>query len=137
MYVGIWRCFCEDGWVWKTTKKFADGLFWTLECNDTSRLLEKKRRKKKKRKTLCCKIWTWRLEMPATPIPMFTCKWSYFKGLYPKHTDAWYFTAHMSKNRIQNTWVKHPWEKSRQTSLQTKFHWKIFIRPSAIISKSV
>ena len=63
-------------------------------------------------------------------IPM--SKWSYFKVLYHSIHDV--SQSIISKNRKQNTWVKHP-EKILQAKLLKKFHCIIFTRLSAIIHK--
>ena len=72
----------------KTTNKFAD----RFECNDTLKLLKKK---KKKKPLLTCKIWTWHLEMRATPFPMFISIMVYFT------------IKHIVKIKKKNTRAKH------------------------------
>ena len=54
-----------------------------------------------------------------------------FSGLIPQHTFC--FTKHMSKNCKQNTFEK----KVQANLLKKKFQWRIFVRLSAIIYKSV
>ena len=71
--------------------------------------------------------------MPATPFPMCTCKWTYCKPLSDTIYD-------ISSNIIIKNCKKIPfpwgWEYIPATLLK-KFHWKIIIRPGAIISKLV
>ena len=102
--------------------------------NDTSWL--KKKKKKKKKKTLClpAKSRPRILKCLQPYISMCTCKWSYFKDLYHSICDVSLSISVRIVNKIhrQNT----P-EKTLKANLLKKFNWKIFIRLSAIIYKSV
>ena len=64
------------------------------------------------------------------PIPMCTCKWSYFKALY-----------HGIHDILLSIWVRivnrTPEKTLPESLLKKRLHWVIFIRLSAIISKSV
>ena len=123
-------CMLEsEGWVQENNKQIC---WWFVEdfSNDTSKLYEKKHT------SACLQIWTTHLEMPTTPYSNICALATglYFKVLYHSIHDVslsiW--VTIVKKMPGQNT----P-EKTLQVNLLKKFHWKIFIRLSGIIYKSV
>ena len=120
----------STGWIEsrKMKNKFADGLLGTLECNDMSRLLKISHRLPEKSGPVILKCL-------QPHISMCTCKWSYFKALYHSiHDDV---PLSIWGRIVNKTPGQNTHEETLQADLLKKFHWKIFIRLSAIIYKPV